>query len=216
MIHPIWLVVVGLVVFALMLAKEQIIAYARTAWAKWKASRSKPKRKPAKKPAAKSEAASDTPPESRKPAGQLVGGILAGAAIMWLLSPGASPKPTPDPVPIEGLELRGAFVGPQAATDAAAIAALSEELAASVEWDAEQPEPAVKTGVAFDDLRIRLRAILMRGDSIGARQPKARDAIAAYLDAKCGNSGGPLTPAQRSAWVGAYRDIARAAEAAYR
>jgi len=175
----------------------------------------KPKRKTAaKKPAAKPVEAVEpaTPAKNHAP---LAIAAAAGAVVMWAFSGPPAPGPTPTPVPIEGLDLRGAFVGPQAATDAAALAALSEELAASVEWDAVQESPAITSGVAFDDARIRLRSIMMRGDSIGARQPKARDAIAAYLDAKCGNSGGPLTPAQRSAWVAAYRDIARATEAAY-
>lgn len=213
-----WILVVILVTAALVLAKDHIFAFAKSAWSKWnKPRKAAPRKRAAKKTTAKAEPSSN-PGESPRPKadGRLIGGIVAGAAIMWILSPGGSPKPTPDPVPVEGLDLRGTFVGPQAASDAAALAALCDELAASVEWDAEQATPVITSGVAFDDFRVRLREILMRGDSIGARQPKARDAIAAYLDAKAGNSGGPLTPAQRSKWVAAYRDIARAAEAAYR
>jgi len=44
----------------------------------------------------------------------------------------------------------------------------------------------------------------------------ARDAIKGYLDQAAGVAGGPLPPAERSAWVAAYRDVARAAADACR
>jgi hypothetical protein len=50
-----------------------------------------------------------------------------------------------------------------------------------------------------------------RGESLGARHPLVRDAIQSYLDAAAGTAGGPLTPAQRAAWVAAYREISKAA-----
>ena len=207
--------ILGLLAVAAWCGRQRIAEYVAAFRARF---RTKPKRKrsPAKKkPASKPVEAVTEEPTKKSPAAMILA-AAAGGLLVWMLSDSPTPGPTPDPVPIADLDLRGKFVGPQAATDAAALAALSEELAASVEWDAEQDAPAITTGAAFDDARIRLRSIMMRGDSIGARQPKARDAIAAYLDAKCGNSGGPLTPAQRSAWVAAYRDVARASEAAYR
>lgn len=142
--------------------------------------------------------------------------LLAGAAIVWTSStPAPSPTPAPGPPP-SGLVLRGTFVGHDAATDAATVSSLMEELAAEVEWDSMQADPLIRTGVALDDLRQRARELRCRGVSLGEKHPRARDAIKAYLDATAGTSGGPLSPAQRSAWVAAYREIARAAADASR
>lgn len=142
--------------------------------------------------------------------------LLAAAAIAWSSS-GPAPAPTPAPGPAPGgLNLRGTFVGPDAAADAATVSALMEELAAVLEWDSMQPEQLIRTGVAVDDLRQRARELRCRGVSLGEKHPRAREAIKAHLDATAGISGGPLTPAQRSAWISAYRDIARAAADAAR
>jgi hypothetical protein len=91
-----------------------------------------------------------------------------------------------------------------------------EELASEIEWDSMQAEPLIRTGVAVDDLRQRARELRCRGVSLGEKHPRAREAIKSHLDATAGTSGGPLTPAQRSAWVAAYREIARAAADASR
>lgn len=143
-------------------------------------------------------------------------GLLLAAALAWSSRAPREPTPAPSPAPSVGLDLRGTFIGPDAAADAATVAALFDELAAEVEWDAMQPEPVIKTGVAFDELRQRARELRCRGVSLGAKHPRARDAIKDYLDRTAGTSGGPLTEQQRSAWVAAYRDIARAAEDAAR
>lgn len=142
--------------------------------------------------------------------------LIAAAAVAWTSSP-RPPAPTPAPGPAPGaLNLRGTFVGPDAAADAATVSALMEELASEIEWDGMQREPLVRTGVAVDDLRQRARELRCRGVSIGERHPRAREAIKAYLDATAGTSGGPLSPAQRSAWVASYREVARAAANALR
>lgn len=139
--------------------------------------------------------------------------LLAGAA--WFWSQGAKPEPTPaPPAPDAAVILRGAFVGPDAATDAATVSALFAELAEELEWDGQQAEPYLKTGVAWDDLRTRARELRCRGVSLGEKHPRARQAIKEYLDRTAGTSGGPMSPAQRSAWVAAYREIARAADVA--
>ena len=142
--------------------------------------------------------------------------LLAAAAFAWGSSAPPAPAPTPAPGPAPGFSLRGTFVGPDAAADAATVSALMDELAAEVEWDGSQAEPLIRTGVAVDDLRQRARELRCRGVSLGEKHPRAREAIKAHLDATAGTSGGPLTPAQRSAWVAAYRDIARAAADASR
>jgi hypothetical protein len=68
--------------------------------------------------------------------------------------------------------------------------------------------------VAFDELRVRSRVLLCRGESLGAKHPLARQAIEDYLNTVAGTAGGPLTPEQKAKWVAAYREVARAAEAA--
>ena len=142
--------------------------------------------------------------------------LLAAAAFAWGSSAPPAPAPTPAPGPAPGFSLRGTFVGPDAAADAATVSALMEELSSALEWDGSQAEPLIRTGVAVDDLRQRARELRCRGVSLGEKHPRAREAIKAHLDATAGTSGGPLTPAQRSAWVAAYRDIARAAADASR
>lgn len=133
------------------------------------------------------------------------------AALAWQWSSG-SRDAEPPPPPSAQLVLRGKFSPtPTAASDAAKLAALFGELADEVEWDASQPDPLIKSGVAFDDLRVRAFDLRLRGESIGQRHPRVRDAIKAYLDATAGTSGRPLTPEQRAAWVAAYREVARAA-----
>lgn len=140
--------------------------------------------------------------------------LVAAALVSW--SSGRQDAPTPAPPAPEAFTLAGTFVGPDAAADAATTAALLEELAGEIEWDGMQPEPFLKTGVAFDELRVRARLLLCRGASLGEKHPRARDAIKAYLDQHAGTSGGPVSPAQRSAWVAAYRDVSRAAADASR
>jgi len=143
--------------------------------------------------------------------------LLAAAAVAWGASIGPAPAPTPaPPSPDAALVLRGTFVGPDAAADAATVAALMDELAAEIEWDGMQPEPLIRTGVAVDELRQRARELRCRGVSLGEKHPRAREAIRAYLDQAAGTSGGPLSGKERSAWVAAYREVARAAADAAR
>jgi hypothetical protein len=136
--------------------------------------------------------------------------LLAIAAASYAWQPASSPDVTPTPAPPGGFTLRGAFTGPDAADDAAMLSALLAELADCIERDGTLTEPRLRTGVAFDDLRIAAREARMRGESLGAKQPKVRDAIHRFLDQAVGTSGGPVTPDSRSAWVAAFRDLSRA------
>jgi len=136
--------------------------------------------------------------------------LLIGAVAAWHLGSPVTPGPGPEPAP-GPLDLRGLFVGPTGAEDAAVVAALTGELADEIAWDGRQEDPVFKTGVALDELRQRARQLRCRGVSIGQRQPQARDAIARHLEAAVGNSGGPLDEAQRAAWVKAFTDISEAA-----
>jgi len=113
--------------------------------------------------------------------------------------------------------LAGKFAGPTAANDAAITARMFSELADELEYDASRTDgPHLTTGVAFDDLRTRAFDMRCKGQKVGDRQPRARDAIKAYMTAKVGVSGGPVGPEQRAEWVKALREIGRAAADASR
>lgn len=137
------------------------------------------------------------------------GALLVAAAIAFMPSK-ATPTPSPVPVPPDSFTLRGKFIGVSAASDSATFSALCAELADCIEYDGSHDQ-RLKTGVAFDELRIAAREMRCRGESIGARQPQVRDAVHKFLDDAVGSSGGPVTPESRAAWVSALRDLARAA-----
>ena len=141
--------------------------------------------------------------------------LAAGAMVAFSIRESGTP-PAPAPAPVSGLDLRGRFVGPEAAADAAATSALVDELAAAIEWDGQQAEPRLRTGAAFDDLRRAARELRTRGVSLGARQPAVRDSIKAFLDQQVGTDGGPVDAAQRAKWVSAFKAVAQAAAEASR
>lgn len=136
--------------------------------------------------------------------------LLVAAVIAFAPSSSSTPQPGPAPVPPDAFSLRGKFIGPTAAEDACTMAALCGELADCIEYDGKHDQ-RLKTGVAFDDLRIAARELRCKGESIGARQPAVRDAVHKFLDDAVGSSGGPVTPESRAAWVLALRDLSRAA-----
>jgi len=136
--------------------------------------------------------------------------LVVAAAISFMPSRSSGPTPDPAPAPPNAFTLRGKFIGPSAAEDAATMSALCGELADCIEWDGSHDQ-RLKTGVSFDDLRIAAREMRCKGESIGARQPQVRDAVHKFLDDAVGSSGGPVTPESRAAWVSALRDLARAA-----
>jgi len=142
--------------------------------------------------------------------------LAAGAMVAFAIRETRTPAPAPGPTPVVGLDLRGRFVGPDAAADAATTAALLEELAGQIEWDGSQTEPRLRTGAAFDDLRRSARELRTRGVSLGARQPAVRDEIKRFLDAEAGTEGGPVDAAARAKWVRAYRAVSQAAAEATR
>lgn len=145
----------------------------------------------------------------------VVGIVLLVLGLLASMSGGKKPEPTPAPDRV-GLNLRGKFIGPTAASDAAMLAGLCDELANVIEWDGMKNEPRLRSGVAFDELRVAAREARCRGESIGQRQPHARAAIEEFLNAEVGTSGGPIGPEGRSKWVAAYRELGRACEDAAR
>jgi hypothetical protein len=136
--------------------------------------------------------------------------LLIAAVIAFMPSRSVTPQPQPAPAPPDAFSLRGKFVGPTAAEDASTMSALCGELAECIDYDGKHDQ-RLKTGVAFDDLRVAARELRCKGESIGARQPAVRDAVHKFLDDAVGSSGGPVTPESRAAWVSALRDLARAA-----
>jgi hypothetical protein len=142
--------------------------------------------------------------------------LAAGGMVAFAIRETRTPAPAPGPAPVVGLDLRGRFVGVDAAADAATTAALLEELAGQIEWDGQQTEPRLRTGAAFDDLRRAARELRCRGVSLGARQPAVRDEIKRFLDAEAGTEGGPVDAAARAKWVRAYRAVSQAAAEATR
>jgi hypothetical protein len=137
-------------------------------------------------------------------------GLLALALLALPSFGGRDNEPTP--VPDAGpLSLAGDFRGETASSDASTVGNLLLELADEIEYDGSLSEPSIITGSQIDQLRKAARLLRCRGESIGDRQPAARDKIATYLEAHVGTDGGPLTPELRSLWVSAFRDVGRAA-----
>ena len=143
--------------------------------------------------------------------GQYVAAVaLLVAAVIAFAPSRQAPQPSPAPVPPDAFTLKGKFIGERAASDASVLSALCSELAECIEYDG-QHDQRLKTGVAFDELRIAAREMRCRGESIGARQPHVREAVHKFLDDAVGSSGGPVTPESRAAWVSALLDLSRAA-----
>jgi len=136
--------------------------------------------------------------------------LLVAAAISFMPIRSSTPTPEPAPVPPDAFTLKGKFIGERAASDAIIMSELCASLADCIEYDG-QHDQRLKSGVAFDDLRIAAREMRCKGESIGARQPQVRDAVHKFLDDAVGSSGGPVTPESRAAWVEALRDLSRAA-----
>ena len=107
-----------------------------------------------------------------------VGLVLLAIALLPDWRRQDAPVPSPDAGP---LSLESVFVGPTASQDAATIGAMLCEIADDLEYDGSLPEPDYRTGLQIDQVRKKARILRCRGESIGDRQPEARDKIAAYL-----------------------------------
>lgn len=143
--------------------------------------------------------------------------ILASGLIVLavLLLPDFSRDDAPPPVPDTGpLSLESAFVGPTASADASTIGEMLLAIADDLEYDGNLAEPDYRTGLQIDQVRKKARLLRCKGESIGDRQPAARDKIAAYLEAHAGTDSGALTAESRASWISAFRDVGRAASEA--
>ena len=139
--------------------------------------------------------------------------VLVLLAVASLIVPAIT-----DVVPNEpgAFSLRGKFIGPHAGEDAATVAGICFEVADCIEWDGKQSEPLLTTGTAFAELRRRARELRLHGQSIGDRQPHAREAIRDWLNVAVGVNGGPVDDVDREKWVKAFRDVGEAARDALR
>lgn len=142
-------------------------------------------------------------------------GIAAGLIIAAFIYSGR-PEVEPAPLPDSRLDLTACFEGPDAAADAATVAAMADEIAGVIEWDGEQEQPLMTTGFAIDKMRTTTREMLCRGERLGPKHPRVCERVCEFLDDEVGNDGGPLSEQKRADWVAAYREIARSARATIR
>ena len=140
------------------------------------------------------------------------------------LAPRPTPAPDipPSPPPVVDLDLRGVFVGPHAAEDAAITHQLLADLAhaisvdGSIDFDGDDhiDPPRLTTGQQLAELRRTARAYRTDGVSLADRQPKAIERISAYLETTVGTNGGPLDAAAKQKWVDGFLGVSKAAAAA--
>lgn len=140
--------------------------------------------------------------------------LLAVAAIAAVVefAPRSGNETRPEP----GLNLRGKFVGPNAAEDAAAFAGLCRGIADALQADGQKSSPRITTGVQLEDVRVAAAEGRFLPRALTREQPHATAAAGKYLDDTVGTSGGPLDATRRAQWVEAYRTLAEAAEEAVR
>jgi hypothetical protein len=140
----------------------------------------------------------------------LVSGAILAAAVEF------APRSAPAPAPAGGLDLRGKFIGPQAAEDAAAFAGLCHGIAEALSSDGGKATPRITTGVQIEDVRVAAAEGRFLPRSLSREQPHAAAAAGRYLDSVVGTSGGPLDATTRARWVEAFKALATAAEEAVR
>jgi hypothetical protein len=141
--------------------------------------------------------------------------LLAGAAIAAYVE-FAPRTSTPAPVPAGQFSLRGKWIGPDAAEDAAAFAGLCHGIADALEVDGGRQTPRITTGVQIEDVKVAAAEGRFLPRRLTQEQPHATAAAGKYLDEVAGTSGGPLDAAARGRWIDAYRALAAAAEESIR
>ena len=140
--------------------------------------------------------------------------LLAVAAIAAVVE--FAPRSGGDTRPEPGLNLRGKFIGPNAAEDAAAFAGLCRGIADALQADGQKSSPRITTGVQLEDVRVAAAEGRFLPRALTREQPHATAAAGKYLDDTVGTSGGPLDATRRAQWVEAYRTLAEAAEESVR
>jgi hypothetical protein len=120
------------------------------------------------------------------------------------------------PAPGGEFSLRGKWIGPAAAEDAAAFAGLCRGIADALEADGSRQQPRITSGVQVEDVRVAAAEGRFLPRRLTQEQPHAVAAAGKFLDEVAGTSGGPLDAAARAKWVQAYRQLAAAAEESVR
>lgn len=144
----------------------------------------------------------------------LIAALVAGAAFALLVE--MWPAGSVPAVPEGQLMLRGKFVGPEAADDAAAFAGVCNSVADALEHDGKATSQRIATGLQLEDLRTGIAEMRFAPRPLRERQPHVRAAVGKYLDDTAGTSGGPLDATKRAVWVAAFRELAKASEEAVR
>lgn len=145
----------------------------------------------------------------------LIAAALVAGAILAAVVEFSPRRASPPPVD-GGLSLRGKFIGPSAAEDAAALAGICRGVAEALSADGTRPQPRISTGVQLEDLRVAAAEGRFWPRSLSREQPHATAAAGRYLDEVAGTSGGPLDATARMRWVAAFAALADAAEEAVR
>jgi len=140
----------------------------------------------------------------------ILAALLAVAALAAAVE--FAPRPAPAPSPEAGYSLRGKWIGPQAAEDAAAFAGLCRGTADALELDGTKQQPRITTGVQMEDVRIAAAEGRFLPRKLTQDQPHAVAVAGRFLDEYAGTSGGPLDGESRGRWVKALRDLAQLAE----
>jgi len=143
----------------------------------------------------------------------VAGALLAGALLAAYVEYG---QRNSTPAPSGVFSLRGKWIGPVAAEDAAAFAGLCRGLADALEADGSRPQPRITTGVQIEDVKVAAAEGRFLPRRLTQEQPHAVAAAGKYLDEVAGTSGGPLDAAARARWIEAYRELATAAEESVR
>ena len=120
------------------------------------------------------------------------------------------------PAPGGEFSLRGKWIGPHAADDAAAFAGLCRGIADALDADGSRQQPRITSGVQVEDVRVAAAEGRFLPRRLTQEQPHAVAAAGKFLDDVAGTSGGPLDAAARARWVQAYRQLATAAEESVR
>lgn len=143
--------------------------------------------------------------------------VLAALLVLAVLSAVAEFAPrASDARPDRGLSLRGKFIGPNAAQDAAAFAGLCHGIADALQSDGAKSSPRITTAVQLEDVRVAAAEGRFLPRALTREQPHVTSAAGKYLDDTVGTSGGPLDATRRASLVEAYRALAEAAEEAVR
>jgi hypothetical protein len=139
---------------------------------------------------------------------------LAGAAVIAAYVEYGPRNSTP--APGGEFSLRGKWIGPHAADDAAAFAGLCRGIADALDADGSRQQPRITSGVQVEDVRVAAAEGRFLPRRLTQEQPHAVAAAGKFLDDVAGTSGGPLDAAARAKWVQAYRQLATAAEESVR